>query len=152
MSIEGKGINENTPVPLGWILKSLGIVVLATPIIWWAASLQTSMDTVLKQVEPIPKMAEDIARLKDKNGLSFQPVTSKSDISIVVKPVQPAQVPAKDEEVIKPANPQTQPQTTADMAFEVALIPKERLEALTRCRDLFGKGNAANSCVKLVMK
>lgn len=148
MSTEGKGINESTPVPLGWILKSLGLVLIITPAIWWAASLQTSMNTVLKQVEPIPKMAEDIARLKDKNGLSFQPVDPKSDVSIIVKQNQTIPISDPNETVIKPAHPVEE----ASSMFEIAVIPKAKLSALEKCHDLFGKGNAANSCVKLVMK
>jgi hypothetical protein len=144
-----KILDENTPVPFAWVLKSLGVVLIAAPVIWWAASLQASVIQIGKQVEPIPQMAQDIARLKDKNGLTFQEIPPKSDLSVVIRHSEESITPKEGETIIKAAYPQDQ---SDEASYEVAVIPKERLTALEKCHEMFGKGNAANSCVKLVMK
>lgn len=68
-------LNDSTPVPLSWVLKALGFVVLCAPGIWWAASLQTMVNTMAKAVEPIPAMAQQVAILADRAGISGSSTT-----------------------------------------------------------------------------
>lgn len=63
-------IDESTTVPLSLLFKIIAAITALLPIVWWAATVQTTMTKMAKDVELIPQMQQDIAILLKSQGLA----------------------------------------------------------------------------------
>jgi hypothetical protein len=121
-----KTIDERTAVPFAWVLKSLGLVVLVIPVIWSWATMSNNVSVMAKQVDLIPDIAKKVAILADRAGISA--ASSTPSVAIFDIPVKPTS-------------------NVLAVADSTAEYDRNML-AVKNCAILFGKGNAASTCIK----
>lgn len=90
MSSHPQQIDDGTVVPVAWLFKAFGFIMLSAGVIWWAATMTNDVQTIKKAVASVPQMQQDIAILKEREANRSVSPTSSAQGTPVMSDEQPS--------------------------------------------------------------
>jgi len=80
-------IDDGTVVPVAWLFKAFGFIMVSAGVVWWAASITTTVKVIEEKVQPIQQMQQDIAILKEQRSSPTSAAVPVLDVGEPAAPV-----------------------------------------------------------------